>query len=156
MNIFQKLKTPSLLLAIFFSGICGCAGGISAEMFRFCINGEEDMDILGRMVNETAALSGMEFYDKSQVHDRAARDLGDHPGYKMKIYAAGRADGLGVIATNSLGAREATIGFTRGSNSEESQAMIDKFLHSLDARWKVRGVPADHGALPSAQCDVPK
>lgn len=113
------------------------------------------MDTLGRMINETASVSGMDFYDKGQVHDRAARNLGDHPGYKIKMYSASRADGLRLTATNGLGAREATISFTRGS-TDESQAIIDNFLHSLNSRWEVRGVPADRGAFPSPQCDVPK
>lgn len=133
---------------------CACKVGVRSKMVQLCVNGEEDMETIGYMIKETALLSGMKFYENGPYNDETARSQGRHPGYKLLGYSASRSDGLGISVTNSgLSAHEAMVGFSRGSDPEEFQDMFDSFVRSLKAKWDVRDVPEEHGALRSPQCE---
>ena len=142
------------VIAVLTPAICACKGGESAKMIQFCIDGEAGMLTLGRMIQETAMNSGMEFRDNGSSNDRDLRSIGVHPGYRLFSYSATRPDGLWLSATNlGLGAREAAVGFVSGVDPDESQAIFDGFVRLLGTHWSVRDVPEGRGAKKSPECE---
>lgn len=154
MKSFATKVAMIITVALLTFATCACKVGVRSKMVQLCINGEEDMESIGRMIKETARVNGMEFHEDGSEDDKNARGLGIHPGYRLFSYSANKLDGLGVSVTNAgLSAHEAMVGFSRGSDPEEFQGLFDSFVGSLQARWDVRDVPEAHGALKTPQCE---
>lgn len=157
LEIMKSIATKiAMIIMIGFltCATCACKVGVRSKMVQFCINGEEDMESIGRMIKETARVNGMEFHEDGSEDDENARGLGIHPGYRLFSYSANKSDGMGVSVTNAgLSANEAMVGFSRGSDPEEFQGLFDSFVGSLQARWDVRDVPEERGALRTPQCE---
>ena len=139
----------------------GCEGSRPLEIVQLCVRDEQGITDLKSALKSIAEEQNMKFVDGSSA---TARDLREMAQTDSHIHAHGgllyvgveRGDGLGLEAGNlGLNTYDIAVGFSGSPTKKQAQAFADFVKARLAARWPLKSVPQNRGALPDPTCAFP-
>lgn len=134
----------------------GCEDGKEGPLLsaQICVRDKNGMKLMFEELQAIASAKHMQYVDNSTKTQRDLRAVGyAHLVDPVVNISVERADGLGVGATNvGLPTFQIALGFTEGSNPEESRDFADGVIRRLEVHWHVERMPANLGVTPDNNC----
>ena len=149
------------VMAVILCHLAGCIGSRPLEMVQLCVRDKQGITDFKSALKSIAEEQNMKFLDGSSA---TARDLSEmrQGGSRMQANAGllyvgvERDDGLGLEAGNlGLNAFDIAVGFSVSPTRKQAQAFANLVKARLAARWPLKRVPQDRGALPDPTCTFP-
>lgn len=154
----KRLFIPILVLTMTVTPGCEAPSERPFLVVQTCLENEQGVDRLRRLLNTIAIENGLDYVDSSRARQGELHRIEDFgvpvPSAEGLINIGIRGSrGFGLTAGNlGLSQYEVAIGFSKGRDHAAAEAFSETVVAALRMEWEVYTVPEGRGAFPLPGC----